>query len=77
VVWRDPFTWELFTVDSVSGAGVTTVDIATLAWAADSAYVFPARRSRLPDRVSLRRDSTQVLTGRVRFTMEQAAEVAP
>lgn len=71
VVWRDPFTWELFTVSGVSGAGVATSDLAGIAWAAESAYVFPARRARMPDRVSVKRDSTRIVIGRVRFTMEQ------
>jgi len=70
VVWRDPFTWELFEVDSVSGAGVATVDLATIAWASGSALVYPARRVRLPDKVALSRITSRVLSGRVRYTAE-------
>lgn len=71
VVWRDAFTWELFTVTATSGAGVATSDTSIALWKSGTAMVFPARRAMLPDRVSLKRDSTTILKGRVRFTMEQ------
>lgn len=70
VAWLDAFTFELFTVSGVFSNSITTSDNADVIWPVGS-LIYPARRSRLPDRVSLKRESTTVLTGRVRFTMEQ------
>ena len=70
LLWRDPFTYELFRVTSLDPGGVSVLDPATKNWLIGS-MIFPARRARLPDRVALKQDSTRVLTGRVQFTVEQ------
>jgi hypothetical protein len=70
LVWRDAFTWELFTISSTSGAGVATVDTAASNWAAGSAIVFPARSARLADKVALRWLNTRTVVGRLRFEVD-------
>ena len=71
VLWRDAFTYELVTVIARDGTGLTlSAPGLASGWPA-STLVFPARSGRLSDRVWVKRDSTRVLTGRVRFTMEQ------
>jgi len=72
VVWRDPFTFELFSVNSTSGAGVLASDLAVGTWPAYSASVYPARLARVASRVSVRRESSTVLVGRPVFEMETA-----
>jgi hypothetical protein len=71
LVWKDAFTWELFTVLSTSGSGVTTVDTATRNWATGEALVFPTRLARFVDKPKLQWLTSTVLDGRLRFMMEQ------
>ncbi len=71
VVWRDPFTWELFSVSSTSGSGVATSDTATANWASGSAYVFPARLARFADAPLVTWLNSRVLEARLKFTGEQ------
>jgi hypothetical protein len=70
LVWQDAFTWELFSISSTSGAGVTTSDTATRNWAAGSAIVFPARSARLAEKVALRWLNTRTVVGRFRFDVD-------
>lgn len=70
LVWSDPFTWELFSVSSASGSGVTTTDTATLNWAAGSALVFPARSARLNRESAIRWLTTRVVSARLQFSVD-------
>lgn len=76
VVWRDPYTWELFTVASTSGAGVATSDTATIAWASGSALVFPGRLMRIASRSPLDHESATVASSRFTFEAETAEPTA-
>lgn len=69
IVWRDPFTWELFGVSSTSASGVHVSDVAAGAWAAGS-YVYPARSARLVARQETPRPTSSVVAGRFRFSVE-------
>jgi hypothetical protein len=73
IVWRDAFTWELFTVSGTSGAGVATSDTSAAAWASGSAIVMPVRTCRISDKSPLRWESSRYLSGRVRVSMEQSS----
>lgn len=71
IVWRDAFTWELFNLVSNSGSGLNvTGDAAVNSWPAGT-LVFPARSVRLQDKASVRWESSDVLSGLLRWTMEQ------
>lgn len=71
LVWRDAFTWELFSVSGTSGAGVATSDTSAGSWAIGS-YVYPVRVGRLSDREALRWETSRYSSGRITWTMEQA-----
>lgn len=71
LVWKDPFTWELFECIATGGTGVTTFDAATRAWAIREALVFPCRRARLAAPPEVRWLSSRVIEGRLKFSAEQ------
>lgn len=71
LIWRDAFTWELFTCNGQGGGLVGFTAGALGTWPANSALVFPARLARLTERQGMSWVNTRVVTGRVRFTMEQ------
>lgn len=71
LVWKDAFNWELFEVSSTSGSGVATSDTATMNWASGDALVFPARSARFAGGPKLRWLTSNVLDGRLRFSVEQ------
>lgn len=70
MVWRDPWTWELFTVAGTSGAGVATSDASALGWANASALVYPVRLARITGRAAVSYLTANLLTGRLGFTVE-------
>lgn len=70
LVWKDPWTWELFSIASTSASGVTTSDTATRPWASGEAYVFPARSARLTNRQTVRRYTSRALAARLTFSVD-------
>lgn len=75
VLWRDPHTYELFTVQTVDPNAIATVENATRDWPAGS-VIMPARLARVASRVGVRWATSTVLAGRPVFTAE-TAEVTP
>lgn len=76
VLWRDPFTYELFTVSGVTSNSVTTSDTASVEWPTGS-VIMPARLARVASRVGVVRSTTGVLAGRPVFTAETAEPTVP
>lgn len=70
LVWRDTFTWELFSIDTFNDTTITTADVATKAWPSGKAIVVPVRIGRLQDRVSVKRVTRAIAGARIRFTMQ-------
>jgi hypothetical protein len=77
LVWSDPFTWELLTIDTISPTAITTTDTTTKAWVSGKTLVLPVRLARLQDRITVTRRGRAISQARLRFSVEATAAAEP